>query len=191
MKRRDFKTLGQIHLVANLNLSIYVLVLILAGLFIYQPDIKFLISLLVILFLYLIAFILNVFSARRLRLIEFEGTAKETSKNAYKYSFWFFFPLIFSLIIQSIRRSMWDYYSQSKTKHMTKESEIMKFNIELLESLKEDEFITTYSYNKQKTKLNDDYQKLLEIEKDREIKEKQRSKEPKLTDDEKEKMKWD
>ena len=110
--------------------------LILAVLFIYQPDIKFLISFLVILFLYLIAFILNVLSARRLRLIEFEGTAKETSKNAYKYSFWFFFPLIFSLIIQSIRRSMWDYYSQSKTKHMTKESDIMKFNIELLESLK-------------------------------------------------------
>ena len=191
MRRKDFKTLAQIHLVANLNLSIFVLLLIAGGLFAYQPDIKFLISFIAILFLYLVAFILNVFSGRRLKSIKFQGTAKETLKNGYKYLFWFFFPLIFSLVIQSIRRSMWDYYSQSKTKHMTKESEIMKFNIELLEGLKEDEFITTYAYNKQKTRLNDNYKKLLQIEKERETKEKQRSKEPKLTDDEKEKMKWD
>ena len=191
MKKKDFKTVANIHMISNLTFAIYCLFLMVIGMFLYKRNFIFLITAIAIAFLYLITVIFNIFATRRLKYIDFKGTAEEISKSAYKYSFWFFFPLIQCFVIQSLRQGMWDYYSQSQTKNMSKESEIAQFNIKLLDDLKEDGYISQYSYDKQKLRLEEGYKSLLRIEKTKDKVDKSNKDIEKLTPEERNKLKWE
>lgn len=166
MKKEDFKTVKSIAIMANLACA---LMLCWIGSIVYwiirkdQPSMYFMIGFLV---MFIICGLMMVKAGTLLKPINFDGTAAKLKENAIKESKIFFFPLMFTISINRIRKSMWDYYIASRMEKVTGPVARTQTSLDILEELHEDGYIPQMEYDKRKGNLLEALKEAKQIEKE-------------------------
>lgn len=151
--KKYFKITSSIQLMANLFLAIYIGFITSIVLFALRRTETMLVVLISMSAFAVITFLLGVIWAFKLKGVKIEGVDQKYINAVIKTCWIFIFPLAYVFAIQHLRTMMWKGYSDSKTKHLKKESKIIKAHLELLEELNKEGYISKMKYDFEKSSL--------------------------------------
>lgn len=156
MRKEDFKMVRGIAMIGNTTLATFLSVFVALVAWLIKKDESIFIFFLGLIGLFVICAMLNIYTARKLRAIEFEGTAKKLAQDAEKQAMWVLAPFVYAITINRIRQAMWDWYIEQKTGHIEDPVERAKINRALIEELNADGFITQRQYENKVAKYPED-----------------------------------
>lgn len=153
MDKKYFRIVSSIQMVANMSFGL--LIAIIASLIVYliAPSQAALIFFGSMCFFYLVSFFLGIKVIAQMKGINFENRSQKYLDRTIRQTYWPFMSFVLAFTVQQLRTEMWKIYSEEKTKGIELESEIIKVNIELLEELNKDGYISEWRYDHQKGKF--------------------------------------
>lgn len=156
MRKEDFKTVRGIAMIGNMTLATFLSVWVSLVAWLIKRDEGVFVFFLGMIGLFVLSALYNIYVARKLRTIEFEGSSKLLARNAEKQATWILTPFVYAITINRIRQAMWDWYIEQKTGHIDDPVERAKINRALIEELNADGFITLRQYENKVAKYPED-----------------------------------
>lgn len=159
MKNKEyFKTTSAVQLMANMSCGLFVMMIAALVLWLIKGTTAMLVLFAGSSGLYVVGYLLAIVSLRKIKDMVLEGKEQRLVKRVRNQAYWFLMPFPFVYSIQYLRNIMWNLYSHEKTKDMEKSSDIARANLELLEELHADGYISQIKYDNQKPKLEEQLQ---------------------------------
>lgn len=163
--KKYFKITTNIQMAANMSFAMFLVLIAGIVFWIIYPTDPALIFLIAGATLYVISFILGIKVTNEIKDLKFSSSAQRYIDSVVKQSRWFLLSIVFVFTVQQLRATIWKVYSHEKTKHLKKASDIAKANIELLEELKAEGYISKLKYDSEKGRLEANLETVINIEK--------------------------